>query len=236
VEAVPATCARGKGKVRRDDDPVGGIRVLIVDGQDLSRAGLRVMLERQGLHVVADVGTAEEALRLSARLSPEVVLLDLDGAGTGGALLPGIIARAPGARVVVLAAGLDPRRLIDALAAGACGYLAREESVEAIVAGIVRAAAAGQSLLSERTTRALIERLRELSPERGQSDGLHAKLTPRERDVLGLIVSGDDNGEIAAALFISVDTVKHHVSMILSKLEVQNRVQAAVQAVRGGFG
>jgi DNA-binding NarL/FixJ family response regulator len=221
--------------VRRDADSHEGIRVLIVDDQGLSRAGLRAMLERQGLHVVADVGTPTEALRLSARLSPDVVLLGLDGAGPNGELLHGIIDRADGAGVVVLATDTDPRRMIDALAAGACGYLAREDSVEPLLAGIVRAAAAGQSLLSERTTRVLIERLRELSPGPGESDGLRAKLTPRELEVLTLIVDGKDNGEIAAALFISVDTVKHHVSMILSKLQVQNRVQAAVQAVRAGL-
>jgi DNA-binding NarL/FixJ family response regulator len=218
---------------RRDGRLEGDVRVVIVDGQDLFRAGLRLMLERQEIHVVADARTLDGALPSTSRLLPDVVLVDLAVGASATELVHAIIARAPAARVVVLAADLDPNELVDALAAGACGYLAKDESAERIVAGIVRAAATGQWLLSERTTRAMIARLRDLNAKRATTAGIGA-LSPREREVLALIVDGKDNLEIAEALCISLQTVKHHVSTILCKLQVQNRLQAAVQAVRAG--
>jgi DNA-binding NarL/FixJ family response regulator len=217
----------------RDGGPEGDVRVLIADDQDLFRAGLRLMLERQGLHVVGDARTVDDALWCAARRSPDVVLADIELGASPADLVRGLLGRAPRARVVVLAAEVDAGELIDALAAGACGYLAKDETAEQIVAGIVRAAATGQWLLSERTTRAMIARLRELTANRATPAGIGA-LTPRELEVLALIVDGRDNLEIADALFISVQTVKHHVSMILCKLQVQNRLQAAVRAVRAG--
>jgi DNA-binding NarL/FixJ family response regulator len=218
---------------RRDGRLEGDVRVLIVDGQDLFRAGLRLMLERQGIHVIGDARTVDGALWFTSRLSPEVVLVDLALGASPTELVHAIIERAPAAKVVLLAADLDASEVVDALAAGACGYLAKDESAERIVAGIVRAAATGQWLLSERTTRAMIARLRDLSANRATPAGI-AALSPRELEVLALIVDGKDNLEIAEALCISMQTVKHHVSTILCKLQVQNRLQAAVQAVRAG--
>jgi DNA-binding NarL/FixJ family response regulator len=222
--------------VGRDVSLDDGIRVLLLEGEDLFRNGLRLMLESEGLNVVADACTVGDALALTARLSPDVLLVDLDLPGAGSELVQDVLRLAPDAMVIVLAANLDPGEVIDALAGGACAYLAKDEAGEAIVAGIVRAAAAGQSLLAQTTTRALIQRLRELSALHEAPDGIQAKLSPRELEVLALIVDGSDNSEIGTALFISTGTVKHHVSMILSKLEVQNRLQAAVRAVRAGIG
>jgi len=217
----------------RDGGLEGDVRILIADGEDLFRAGLRLMLERQGLHVLGDARTVDDALSATTRLSPDVVLVDLKLGASVTELVHAIVDRAPATRVVLLAGDLDATELIDALAAGACGFLAKDESTEHIVAGIVRAAATGQWLLSERTTRAMIARLHELSANRAKPAGMGA-LSPRELEVLRLIVEGEDNLEIAEALCISVQTVKHHVSMILCKLQVQNRLQAAVRAVRAG--
>jgi DNA-binding NarL/FixJ family response regulator len=212
-----------------------GIRVLVLDGQDLFRNGLRLMLESEGLHVVGDACTAGEALLLTARLSPDVVLVDLDLPGSSSELVQDIVGLAPDARIIVLAADLDASEVIDALARGACGYLARNDSTETIVAGLVRAAAAGEPLLSARTTWALIDRLRRLGAERMRGDALRARLSSRELEVLALIAKGHDNREIAGLLFISPHTVKHHVRTICKKLEVENRLQAAVRAARAGL-
>jgi DNA-binding NarL/FixJ family response regulator len=212
------------------------IRVLIADDQDVFRAGLRAMLEHNGLEVVGEARDSDEALRLVTIVAPDVVLMSLDMPRTSGlAATRQMAAAAPHVQVVVLTATLEAGTVIDALVAGACAYLPRDESGEALAAGVVRMAAAGTPLLSPRTARALIERLREVSPQPWAADAIRAKLSDRELDVLRLMVAGNDNAAIAAALFISSETVKHHVSSVLHKLGVQNRVQAAVEAVRAGM-
>jgi DNA-binding NarL/FixJ family response regulator len=229
----PADAIRRVPRAARERD--GEVRVLIVDDDDLFRAGLRAILEENGLNVVAEARRNDEALYLVKRLAADVVLVSIDMAGRSPIETTRAIAElAPGSKVVVLSAVVDPEPVIDALAAGACGYLAKDESVEAIAAGIARAAAEGIVLLSAGTTRALIDRVRKLSLEHPAPPTTHA-LSPRELQVLRLLADGHDNAEIAAALYISAQTVKHHVSMILSKLGVENRVQAAVRALRSGL-
>jgi DNA-binding NarL/FixJ family response regulator len=185
--------------------------------------------------VVAEARTGEEAVALAARAVPDVVLLGLEKAPAARAATSRMTEVAPGAKIISLTDTPEPNDVVDALAAGACGYLAKNDSIETIVAGIVRAAAAGEPLLSSRTTRALIARLRALSAERVRGEALRITLSPRELEVLSLIADGHDNGEIARRLFISPHTVKHHVHAICEKLGVQNRVQAAVQAARAGL-
>jgi DNA-binding NarL/FixJ family response regulator len=211
------------------------VRVLVIDEQDLFRAGLCALLDSHGVHVVADAGSGEQAVDLAGRFNPDVVLLALDAAQrTAGAAIWPIAQVAPDAKIIAIADTPDPNHVIDALAAGACGYLAKDDSIETIAAGIVRAAAAGEPLLSARTMRALIDRLRSLSAERIRGAALRTHLSPRELEVLTLLAQGHDNGEIARLLFISPHTVKHHVHMICEKLGAQNRVQAAVRAARAG--
>jgi DNA-binding NarL/FixJ family response regulator len=209
--------------------------VLVVDDQDLFCAGLRVLLESEGVHVVAEARTGAKAFEVALRVVPDVVLLGLAMTQPKAADAMGRIREAaPHAKIIALTDTSDPDEVIDALTAGACGYLAKDDSIETMVAGIVRAAAAGEPLLSGRTTWALIDRLRELNAERVAGKALRAVLSARELEVLALIAKGDENAQIAGLLFISPHTVKHHVHAICEKLGAQNRVQAAVRAARAG--
>jgi DNA-binding NarL/FixJ family response regulator len=219
----------------RDGRTGRNIKVVVVDDEDLFRVGLRALLDTAGVQVIADVRPGEEAVALAARVRPDVVLLGLDGGPTARSATSRMAEVAPEAKVIALTDTPDPSDVVDALAAGAHGYLAKNDSIETILAGIVRAAAAGEPLLSSRTTQALIDRLRELSAERMRGESLRAKLSPREIEVLALIAEGHGNGEIARLLFISPHTVKHHVHTIREKLGVDNRVQAAVRAARAGL-
>ena len=139
---------------------------------------------------------------------------------------------APLVRVLVLTVMTDDDYVMDVLLAGASGYLLKDSPIDQIVEGI-RAAARGESLISPRIASQLVRHLREPAEiERGITG---AELTPREHEVLGLVARGLDNHEIADGLYLSPHTVKNHVSSILVKLQVENRIQAAVRAVRGGL-
>jgi DNA-binding NarL/FixJ family response regulator len=205
------------------------IRVAVVDDHDLLRRGLRELLEEHGFDVVGEAGDGDAAIELVARTTPDVVLMDISMPGrTGLEATRSIRASTPNARVVILTVSPDEGDVDDAILAGACGYLLKDADPDAIVAAI-RAAAAGESLLSPRIAASLLERWRTggtISSTGG------AALTERELEVLGLMAEGKDNPEIAAELFISLQTVKNHVSNVLAKLEVDNRIQAAVHAVR----
>lgn len=216
--------------------PADPIRVLIAAPQPLFRSGLRTMIEAEDMRVVAEAGTGADALDLVAGLRPDVVLVDAELPDLPGRELTLRLAElAPGARAVALLARTDPDEVLDALQGGAHGYLPKDESVQTLVGGIIRAAVAGLPLLSARTTRALLDRLRERQVGQAHGNAIKAALSERELEVLALIADGRDNAAIAAALFISRDTVKHHVHNILAKLGVENRVQAAVAAVRAGL-
>src|SRR5262249_54080964 len=159
---------------------------------------------------------------------PDVVLMDtrIDGISTADAVA-GVTSAVPGVRVLMLAASAE-EALIAAISAGACGLLLKDEEGDRVLAAI-SAAAAGESPLSPRLASALLTWVREHSPPAAAADA--PVLTARERQVLDLVVAGKDNSEIAAVLVISPETVKTHVSAILEKLHVENRVQAAVAAV-----
>jgi DNA-binding NarL/FixJ family response regulator len=143
-----------------------------------------------------------------------------------------LTASAPLVRVVVLTVLADERYVLDALLAGACGYVLKDAPITQIVEGI-RAAARGESLISPRVASRLVRRLREPNEPGPALSG--AELTARESEVLELLARGMDNPEIARTLYLSQHTVKNHVSSILVKLQVENRIQAAVRAVRGGL-
>jgi DNA-binding NarL/FixJ family response regulator len=211
------------------------IRVMLVDRQHLFRTGLCKVLAREGLEVVADVATAGEALEVLARERVHVVLLDLNTPDMAGPAATGRIAEAaPDVTLLVLTASTQNEDVLGALVAGASGYLLKDEAVEDIVTGVVRAAVAGETLISPRIAAMVIGRLRELTPEEVDEPvpQVHSPLSPREEEVLRLIAAGRDNPDIARELYISNSTVKRHVEAILVKLGVENRVQAAVTAVR----
>jgi DNA-binding NarL/FixJ family response regulator len=214
-------------------DPV---RVVLVDRQHLFRVGLENVLAREGLEVVAGVATAQEGLDILDRERIDVVLLDLNTPDMPGPAAAGRIAEAaPDTTVLVLSASRENEDVVGALAAGASGYLLKDEAVEEIVTGVVRAAVAGETLISPRIAGMVVGRLRELMPETESPEPSPADrgvLSPRETEVLKLVAAGRDNPDIARELFISQSTVKRHVEAILDKLGVDNRVQAAVAAVR----
>jgi DNA-binding NarL/FixJ family response regulator len=216
------------GPVRPND-----IKVLVVDDHELFRRGIIDLLEERGIAVVGEAALGAEAVRQASELGPGVVLMDLSMPGMSGIeATQRLTAAAPLARVLVLTMMTEDEYVMNALLAGACGYLLKDAPIDQIVEGI-QAAVRGESVISPRIATRLVQRLRE-PPER--EPGLAgAPMTPRELEVLELLSRGLDNAEIAKALFLSQHTVKNHVSSILIKLQVENRIQAAVRAVRGGL-
>jgi DNA-binding NarL/FixJ family response regulator len=213
--------------------PGDGLRVVVVDDHELFRGGLVQLLQERGIKVLGEAGLAAEGIRQASELHPDVVLMDLNMPGMSGIeATQRLSAMAPLVRVLVLTVVADQRNVTDALLAGACGYLVKDAPIDQIVEGI-RAAARGESLISPRIASQLVRRLRE--PEEVESELAGSELTPRELEVLEMLARGMDNPEIAKALYLSQHTVKNHVSSILVKLQVENRIQAAVRAVRGGL-
>jgi DNA-binding NarL/FixJ family response regulator len=209
------------------------IRVVVVDDHDLFRSGVVRLLREQGIMVVGEADRGDAALNMVKDLTPDVVLMDLSMPGMSGVeATQRLSAAAPLVRVLVLTIMADEKHVTDALLAGACGYVLKDAPIEQIVDGI-RAAARGESLISPRIASQLVRWVRE--PAGVESRIGAAELTPREVEVLELVARGMDNPEIAQTLFISQHTVKNHVSSILAKLQVENRIQAAVRAVRGGI-
>ena len=213
------------------------IRVLVVDDHDLFRTGLRSLLEDEGFEVADAAGGAESARRARG-FAPDVVVMDMNMPGmTGVEATPLVLEAAPEASVLMLTIATDDERVLAAIRAGASGYLLKDAPLEEIAAG-VRAAAAGQSAIAPRVAGALLPSVRSAVPAPENRDD-EARGVPvlsrREREVLALLAAGYDNAEIAARLYLSPSTVKTHVSRLLEKLGVDNRVQAATLAVRRGL-
>ena len=212
-----------------------GPRVLLVDDHDLFRTGLRNLLEDQGVKVVAEASTGKEALRHVRELAPDVVLMDLNMPVMNGVEATRQIGDiAPLTRVVVLTISDRDGDVFDAILAGACGYLLKDSSIHDLLRGI-SAAAVGESLISPQIAPKVLRELRAARPAPKAAERLLSELTERELEVLRLIANGKDNAQIAAELHISAKTVKNHISNILMKLQIQNRIQAAVYAVRSGI-
>jgi len=220
-------------------DPTQGVspellRVMLVDDHDLFRTGLRNLLEEQGVHIVAEAPDGNVALQLVRELAPDVVVMDLNMPGMNGIEATREITRlAPLTRVLVLTISDQDGDVMDAILAGACGYLMKDSSIQDLMQGI-RAASVGESLISPHIASKVLQRIRAASVDAG---GVVARpeLSDRETEVLKLIANGKDNAEIAQELHISPKTVKNHISNILMKLQIDNRIQAAVYAVRSGL-
>jgi DNA-binding NarL/FixJ family response regulator len=211
------------------------LRVLLVDDHDLFRSGLRSLLEEQGLQVVGEADNGREALRLVGELAPDVVVMDLKMPGlTGVETTRQVSSIAPRTRVVVLTISVDDDDVMSAVMAGACGYLLKDSSIDQLIAGI-RAAASGESLISPQIAAKVLQRLRAQTGDTAAALTIRTELSDRELEVLRLIAIGKDNAEIARELYISPKTVKNHISNILMKLQIENRIQAAVYAVRSGI-
>jgi DNA-binding NarL/FixJ family response regulator len=211
------------------------VRVLLVDDHDLFRTGLRNLLEERGVQVAGEAGQGADAVRLVRELAPDVVVMDLHMPGMSGIeAIRQIHGFAPLTRVLVLTISDQDDDVLDAILAGACGYLLKDASVDELIRGII-AAAVGESLVSPAIAGKVLQQVRAtaISPE--AADTIRTELSDRELDVLKLIAAGNDNAMIAAQLHISPKTVKNHISNILMKLQIENRIQAAVYAVRSGL-
>jgi DNA-binding NarL/FixJ family response regulator len=209
-------------------------RVLLADDHDLFRRGLRTLLEEQGVQVVAEATDGSEAVMRVREHAPDVVLMDINMPVMTGVEATREIARvAPLTRVVVLTISDVHGDVIDAVLAGACGYLLKDATIDELLRGI-DAAVAGDSPMSPQVAATVLERVRAAGP--GPTDrNVRAELSERELDVLRLLANGKDNADIARELHISPKTVKNHISNILMKLGIENRIQAAVYAVRSGI-
>ena len=210
-------------------------RVLLVDDHDLFRTGLRNLLEEQGVQVVGECDNGTEALHAVRELAPDVVVMDLNMPGISGVEATRQISMiAPLTRVLVLTISDQDSDVMDAILAGACGYLLKDSSISELINGI-HAAAIGESLVSPAIATKVLQRLRASSASPHEAELIQSELSDREIQVLKLIANGKDNGMIALELHISPKTVKNHISNILMKLQIDNRIQAAVYAVRSGI-
>ena len=210
-------------------------QVLIVDDDDLMRAGLVELLTSDSeIEITGEAATGREAVEQARRLTPDVVLMDvrmpdLDGIGATRELA----AAAPDARVLILTTFEQDDYVFGALRAGASGFLLKRTRPEDLIAA-VHTIAAGDSLLSPSVTRRVIDRMaQQPTPNLADQDTLD-ELTPREREVLELIARGLSNREIAAALVVEESTIKTHVKRILMKLNLRDRVQAVIFAYETG--
>ena len=227
-----ATAPTNEAVARKGRDDV---RVLVVDDHDLFRTGLKNLLQEQGVNVVGEAENGENAIRLTSDVAPDVVIMDLNMPGLGGVeTTRRLSSLAPLTRVVVLTISVDDEDVMSAVMAGACGYLLKDSSIQDLVAGI-RAAAAGESLISPQIAAKVLQRLRAQATNEDAAQTIRAELSDRELEVLKLIANGKDNAQIARELYISPKTVKNHISNILMKLQIENRIQAAVYAVRSGI-
>jgi DNA-binding NarL/FixJ family response regulator len=214
------------------------LTVLIVDDQELVRAGFRMILDaEEDIEVAGEAANGQEAIVEAQRLQPDVVLMDvrmpvLDGIAATRRLLAN---GGMGSKVVMLTTFDMDEYVYDALRAGASGFLLKDVPPEQLVAGI-RAVAKGDALLAPSVTRRVIEEFVRRPPSSMQTLPPElAELTARELEVLKLIARGLSNAEIAKELFVSETTVKTHVAHVLMKLDVRDRVQAVVLAYETGL-
>ena len=211
-------------------------RILIADDQALVRGGLRMILDAQpDLDVVGEAADGREALQRARELAPDLVLMDvrmpeLDGLEATRRLLE----REPSPKVVVLTTFDLDDYVYEAIRAGASGFLLKSAPPQQLVAGI-RTVMAGDALLAPEITRRLLDRFVARPPRSGEIPPEFAELSPRELEVLRLIADGRSNAEIAGDLFLSEATVKTHITHILTKLRLRDRVQAVALAYRAGL-
>ncbi|BBJ44752.1 response regulator transcription factor [Streptomyces antimycoticus] len=211
-------------------DP-GRIRVLLVDDHQVVRRGLRTFLQVQDdIEVVGEASDGEEGVARAEELRPDVVLMDVKMPGLDGIeALRTLRDLDNPARVLIVTSFTEKRTVVPALRAGAAGYVYKDVDPEAL-ARAIRSVHSGHVLLQPEVALAL------LSQDEGGGQGRGGSLTEREREVLALIADGRSNREIARALVLSEKTVKTHVSNILMKLDLADRTQAALWAVRHGIG
>lgn len=209
------------------------IRVLLADDHKMLREGLRRSMLDEGFDVVGEADNGEEAVRLVAELSPDVVLMDVSMPEMDGVEATRLIRSTDTpTRVIMLTMHADADVLADAIRAGASGYLVKDCSTDE-VADAVRMAANGETALSPQLAATMLDEVRRLeAPHPAEEDRL---ITKREEEVLQHIADGFSTPEVAERLFISQKTVKNHLASIYQKLDARDRTQAVLQAVRMGI-
>jgi DNA-binding NarL/FixJ family response regulator len=214
------------------------ITVVVVDDEQLIRGAIAQALSSSGLELVGEAGNGEDAVKMVIDLRPDVVLMDLRLPGlTGVEAIQQLGLLAPASRVLVLTRS-DENRVVEAIVAGASGYILKTAAPETII-GAIKATAAGESVLSPQVAGRLLEHIRNLDlpvkKSAGTASAIRAALTERELEIFTQLASGHSNHQIAHDLSLSTNTVANHIASILAKLHLENRIQAAVQAVRSGI-
>lgn len=210
------------------------IRVLIADDQALVRGGLRSILSADGgIDVVAEAANGAEAIDLARRHAPDVVLMDMRMPVVDGIEATRVITRSSAARVIVVTTFDTDEYIYSALRAGATGFILKDDPAESL-ADAIRTAHSGMALLTPVVTRRIIDEFVRRSPADDKAAAFQS-LTSRELGVLKAVARGMSNAEVASALFLGEATVKTHVTSILAKLGVRDRVQAVVFAYEHGL-
>ncbi|HEX3630056.1 MAG TPA: response regulator transcription factor [Candidatus Dormibacteraeota bacterium] len=210
------------------------VRLLIADDHEMIRLGLRSLLESDPrIRVVGEAASPKDAVYQAALLRPDVVLLDVRMPGGSGIdACREILGRNLGSKVIMLTSFADEDAVYESIMAGASGYLLKEINKSALIDAVI-SVAEGRSLLDPEVTRKVLERIRKMAAS--SDEVVRAALSDQEKRVLRLAAQGKTNKQIAADLFLSDKTVKHHISNILSKLNLSSRAQAAVWATQHGL-
>ncbi|RPI86639.1 MAG: DNA-binding response regulator [Chloroflexi bacterium] len=206
------------------------VRVLVVDDHALVRLGLMTLIDDQAdMQVVGEAGSASEAVRKVDQLQPDIVLMDIRMPGEGGIhATQQVTANFPKTHVIILTSFTEDELVLRAIQAGAAGYVLKQADNEDLLRAI-RAVSRGEALLDPVTTARMLNKMRELS-HKADRDAFR-DLSERELEVLAELTRGKTNAEIAAKLHLSEKTVRNHVSTILDKLQMNNRVELATFAV-----
>jgi DNA-binding NarL/FixJ family response regulator len=213
--------------------------LVLVDDEHLVRTALAQALIHDGLNVVGEATNTGDAVKLVVDLRPDVVLMDPKLPGADGVqAIEALGLLAPASRILILTR-TEQNRVVEAIVAGASGYILKTAKPEVIVAA-VKATARGESVISPEIAGKLLQRIRDLGiPVAGDGDStavaIRAALTTRELEIFTRLATGKSNHEIAGELALSTNTISNHIASILAKLHLDNRIQAAVQAVRSGI-
>jgi len=224
-----------------NDAPDNLIRIVIVDDHRLFREGVASLLKQAaGLALVGEASSGEECLPLVEELMPDIVLMDINMPGLGGIEATRmLVSRQPNVGVIMLTMLEDDESVFAAISAGARGYVLKDADRGSLIRAI-RSIAHGEALLSSAVAQRVLEQFSKLKPmiapqQTNTLAPIFKELTAREMEVLKLIVKGYRNREIAAQLVISEKTVGNHISNIFSKLQVNDRSQAILRAIKGGL-
>lgn len=213
------------------------MRVLIVDDHPLFRDGIASLLTVSGYDVVGQIGDGETAVAQAAALKPDIIMLDIRMPGINGIeTLRQIKAQLPQVKIVMLTASESDSHIMEAVKAGASGYILKSANADELLANLHRLER-GELAMSPYAASMVIQQLvqPDLPEKVTQPEDLVEQLTPRETEILGLVVEGLPNKAIAVELNVSENTVKYHLKKVLQKLQVQNRTEAATWAIRAGL-